>query len=312
MLNIFISACSSTPEIAAKGVDLNSLEAQANYITSKNACKQIQAANIHLTDKAFLLGAFDVRDGITARVPENSYNTLVETLHTNSSPLANVAKINSDDESNFPNGLRTLEERLSYLTAFSIAKSFGKKGIPVLPTSMAVGLADTQTKDAQKFTPEEEKIIINKIKEKIQLTDNDWAENRKHYYMAEEKAFFADNIIKPNVMSLASGVQYIVLKKGSGKTPKPNDTVTVNYRGLLLDGTEFDSNYNRNGSDTFKLNAMIAGFTQGVSQIQEGSKVLIYIPATLAYGDKGTVGIPPYAAVMFEVDLLSIKTGFFH
>jgi FKBP-type peptidyl-prolyl cis-trans isomerase len=153
--------------------------------------------------------------------------------------------------------------------------------------------------------------LLAAIKEKIQIKDNDWAENRKQFFMAEEKAFFSDNIIKPEVIALDSGVQYKFIKKGTGKLPKIKDTVTINYRGTLLDGTEFDSSYKRGKTDNFKLNDMVAGFGQAMIQVPDGSKVIIYVPTRLAYAEKGAEGIPPYAAVIFEVELQGIKSSFF-
>jgi|GEM_PF-204140 len=314
IVSILLSACSSTPKTPIRGADLDSLEGQANYITSKNVCKKIAGLHIDFEEKPFLLGAFDIRDGIASRVPEDSYNALLEESKANASPIAKLAQApsNTDEpENEFPNGLRSVDERISYLTAREIAKSFGKNGIPVLPTSMAIGLADSQTKEAPKISAVEEKEMVKAIREKISNTDDVWAENRKHYYITEEKSFFANNITKPNVMSLDSGVQYIIVKKGTGKIPKANDSVVVNYKGLLLDGNEFDSSYKRNKPDTFKLSNMIVGFTQAMTQVPEGSKVIIYIPSALAYAEKGNVGVPPFAAIVFEVDFVNIKKGFF-
>ncbi len=313
ILFTLISACSSSPEIPNKGADLDTLEAHANYISSKNTCKKMTEMNIQLLEKPFLLGAFDIRDGIAARVPAASYNELLETLTKSSSPLVssspavNSAPKSDNNATELPTGLRTTEERLSYVIAQAIAKSFGKNGIPVLPASMAVGFKDAQTTKSPKISTSEEKNILKMIKEKIQQTDNDWAENRKQHYIHEEKMFLANNIIKPDVISLDSGVQFIFLKKSNGKTPKASDSITVNYKGLLLDGTEFDSSYKRNKPDTFKLSKMIPGFTQTLMQVPEGSSVVMYIPAELAYGKKGTAGVPPYAALTFEVELISIK-----
>lgn len=313
ILLTIITACSSPPEIPNFGANLDSLEAQANYISSKNTCKKITEMNIQLLEKPFLLGAFDVRDGIAARVPAASYNELLETFNKNSSPLVSTTRAitpaheSEDNTPESPNGLRSIEERLSYVIAQAIAKSFGKNGIPVLPASMTLGLNDAQTKNPPKISISEEKNILRLIKDKIKQRDNDWAENRNRYYINEEKIFLATNIIKPDVISLDSGVQYLILKKGSGKTPKANDTVTVNYKGSLLDGTEFDSSAKRNKPDTFKLSAMIPGFTQALLQVPEGSSVVVYIPSELAYGKKGNDLIPPYAALVFEVDLLGIK-----
>ena len=304
------SACSSQLDIPYKGVELNSLEQAANYFQARNVAKKITSMKVRLEEKPFLLGAYDVRDGIAARIPEDSYGELLDSLHKNVSPLANAAPLHDSPDS--PEGLRTTQERVSYLTARAIAKSFGKNGIPVMPTSMAIGLADAQSINIPpQILVKEEKDLLAAIKEKIKIKDNDWAENRKQFYTAEEKYFFADNIVKPGVVALNSGVQYKIVKKGTGKTPKAKETITVNYRGTLLDGTEFDSSYKRGKPDSFKLSDMIAGFSEAMTQIPDGSKVVIYIPTRYAYADKGADGVPPYAALIFEVELNAVKSGFF-
>ncbi len=307
---IALSACSSALNIPYKGPELNSLEQAANYFQARNVSKKIIGLKIRIEEKPFLLGAYDVRDGIPTRVPEDCYSELLDALQKNASPLTSAPALTEDTES--PDGLRTAQERASYLTARAIAKSFGKNGIPVMPASMVIGLADAQANDTSpKFSAKEEKLLLAAIKEKIAVKDNDWAENRKQFFISEEKAFFADNITKPGVTTLDSGVQYRIVKNGAGKQPKIKDTVTVNYRGTLLDGTEFDSSYKRGKTDSFKLSSMIAGFGQAMTQVPDGSKVIIYIPARLAYAEKGTEGIPPHAAVIFEVELQGIKSGFF-
>jgi FKBP-type peptidyl-prolyl cis-trans isomerase FklB len=303
-------ACSNQLDIPYKGVELNSLEQAANYFQARNVAKKIVALKIRIEEKPFLLGAYDVRDGIAARIPEESYGELLDSLQKNASPLATAPQLS--DVPDAPEGLRTAQERVSYLTARAIAKSFGKNGIPVMPASMVIGVADARSSNTPpQISAKEEKALLEAIKEKIKIQDNDWAENRKQFYMAEEKAFFAMNIIKPDVVALNSGVQYKILKKGTGKKPKVKDTVTVNYRGTLLDGTEFDSSYKRGKADSFKLKDMIAGFSEVMTQIPDGSKVIIYIPTHYAYAEKGNEGVPPYAALIFEVELNGIKSGLF-
>ncbi|GGY72212.1 hypothetical protein GCM10011613_16460 [Cellvibrio zantedeschiae] len=309
-LSLMLAGCSNELNIPYKGPELNSLEQAANYFQARNVSKKIVGMKIRIEEKPFLLGAYDVRDGIPARVPEESYGELLDALQKNASPLTSAPQLSDNPDS--PDGLRTAQERVSYLTARAIAKSFGKNGIPVMPASMAIGLADAQTTNTPpKISAKEEKELLEAIKNKIAVKDNDWAENRKQYFMAEEKTFFADNIIKPGVIALDSGVQYKFVKKGTGKAPKLKDTVTVNYRGTLLDGTEFDSSYKRGKTDSFKLSDMIAGFGQAMTQVPDGSQVIIYIPTRLAYAEKGAEGIPPYAAVIFEVELRGTKSSFF-
>lgn len=307
---LVLSACSNKLDIPYKGPELNSLEQAANYFQARNVSKKIIGMKIRIEEKPFLLGAYDVRDGIAARVPEDSYSELLDMLQKNASPLASAPQLSDTPDS--PDGLRTAQERASYLTARAIAKSFGKNGIPVMPSSMVIGLADAQAGNTHpKISAKEEKDLLAAIKEKIAIKDNDWAENRKQFFIAEEKAFFADNITKPGVIALNSGLQYKFVKKGTGKLPKIKDTVTVNYRGTLLDGTEFDSSYKRGKADSFKLSDMIAGFGEAMTQVPDGSKVIIYIPTHLAYAEKGAAGVPPFAAIIFEVELQGTKSSFF-
>ena len=107
----------------------------------------------------------------------------------------------------------------------------------------------------------------------------------------------------------ASGLQYKVLKEGTGKTPKATDTVQVHYRGTLLDGKEFDSSIKRGEPATFPLNRVIKGWTEGVQLMKEGGKTLLYIPSKLAYGPRGTPGGPigPNETLIFEIELLQVK-----
>lgn len=305
------SGCTQTLDIPYKGPELNSLEQAANYISAKNISRKIVALKIPLQEKPFLLGAYDVRDGIATRVPEESYTELLDKLQKEASPLAPTSPSTDTPFADSPEGLRLPAERASYLTARAIAKSFGKNGIPVMPVSMAIGLSDAQSKNPPKISAKEEKELLAAINEKISVKDNDWAENRKKFYTAEEKVFFANNIIKHDVQSLSSGVQYKFIKKGTGKLPKPKDTVTVQYRGTLLDGTEFDSSYKRKKPDSFKLTEMIPGFSEAMIHVPDGSNVVIYVPAAAAYGEKGNDIIPPHAALIFEVELNGIKSSFF-
>ena len=124
----------------------------------------------------------------------------------------------------------------------------------------------------------------------------------------EGDVFLAENGKKDGVKTTASGLQYKVVTEGTGKAPHATDKVTVNYRGTLLDGTEFDSSYKRGEPATFGLNQVIKGWTEGIPLMKEGSKWTFFIPSELAYGDRGTPGGPigPNAVLIFDVELLSI------
>ena len=124
---------------------------------------------------------------------------------------------------------------------------------------------------------------------------------------AEGEAFLNRNKLRPEVTTTASGLQYEVVKEGTGRQPKASDTVRCHYEGTLIDGTVFDSSYRRGMPAEFGLRQVISGWTEGVQLMKEGSIFKFYIPYTLAYGERGAgADIPPYAALIFTVELIKV------
>lgn len=124
----------------------------------------------------------------------------------------------------------------------------------------------------------------------------------------EGEQFLAENAKKEGVKTTASGLQYQVLREGNGKQPKATDQVECHYEGTLIDGTKFDSSYDRGQTATFPLNQVIAGWTEGLQLMHEGAKYRFFIPYQLAYGERGAgASIPPYAALIFDVELVAVK-----
>lgn len=125
---------------------------------------------------------------------------------------------------------------------------------------------------------------------------------------AAGEEFLAENAKKDGVVTLPSGLQYQVLKEGNGKKPSATDQVVCHYEGTLIDGTVFDSSYQRNQTATFGLNQVIPGWTEGVQLMQEGAKYRFFIPYKLAYGERGAgAQIPPFATLVFDVELIEVK-----
>ena len=125
---------------------------------------------------------------------------------------------------------------------------------------------------------------------------------------AEGEKFLAENGKKEGIITTASGLQYQILREGNGKSPKATDTVECHYEGTLIDGTKFDSSYDRGQTATFPLNQVIAGWTEGLQLMKEGGKYRFFIPYNLGYGERGAgASIPPFAALVFDVELVTVK-----
>jgi FKBP-type peptidyl-prolyl cis-trans isomerase FkpA/FKBP-type peptidyl-prolyl cis-trans isomerase FklB len=128
---------------------------------------------------------------------------------------------------------------------------------------------------------------------------------------AEQKAWLEENAQREGVKTTQSGLQYRIVEPGSDTKPAPSDTVRVHYEGRLIDGTVFDSSYERGQPVEFPLNRVIPGWTEGLQLIGEGGKIELFIPSELGYGARGTPGgpIPPHATLIFDVELLEVTSA---
>jgi FKBP-type peptidyl-prolyl cis-trans isomerase FklB len=199
---------------------------------------------------------------------------------------------------------KTQKEKLSYSIGLNIGANLKSQGIEVDPQIVAKALADVYAgKKAVMSEAEVQETLTtlqNDMKTKAQAQADD---NKK-----KGDAFLAANGKKPGVVTLPSGLQYKVIKNGTGPKPKSTDSVVANYRGTLLNGTEFDSSYKRNQPATFPLNGIIKGWTEALQLMPVGSKWQLFIPPALAYGERGAGGvIGPNETLIFEVELVSIK-----
>lgn len=145
--------------------------------------------------------------------------------------------------------------------------------------------------------------FFNELEERQQAE----AAERGKTAKADGEAFLKANAGKAGVVTTASGLQYEVVKEGTGRQPKASDTVRCHYEGTLIDGTVFDSSYRRNQPAEFGLRQVISGWTEGVQLMKEGAVYKFYIPYNLAYGERGAgADIPPYAALIFTVELIKV------
>jgi FKBP-type peptidyl-prolyl cis-trans isomerase FkpA/FKBP-type peptidyl-prolyl cis-trans isomerase FklB len=204
------------------------------------------------------------------------------------------------------NELTTEEQKLGYIIGMDIGSSLKNEGTVIDLEALIDALRTTYNGDAPKLTNEQAQVIREAFIAKRRATAEAEAKAISASNAAEGEAFLAANLAKDGVKATASGLQYKVITMGTGPKPVASDTVEVNYRGTLLDGTEFDSSYARNQTMTFQLDRVIAGWTEGVQLMPVGSKFQFFVKPELAYGEGGGGPIPPNSTLVFEVELLSI------
>lgn len=203
--------------------------------------------------------------------------------------------------------LKTLKERASYAIGADIGTKFKRQDVDIDPRILATGLADAF---AGKSTMTESEIrqTLNEFQSEFMAKMEGRQKAAGEKNIKEGETFLAANAKKEGVKTTASGLQYKVLKSGTGKTPKATDTVKVHYHGTLIDGTVFDSSVNRGEPAIFPVNGVIAGWTEALQLMKEGDKWQLVIPSKLAYGERGAGGdIGPNATLIFDVELLGIE-----
>ncbi|MBN8418125.1 MAG: FKBP-type peptidyl-prolyl cis-trans isomerase [Verrucomicrobia bacterium] len=201
------------------------------------------------------------------------------------------------------------KDKAGYSIGTNIGSSLRQDGLDLNIDALVAGLKDSFTGAAPQLTPEEQQAALTALKKT--MTEKAMAESKAAGEKAktEGEAFLAANKTKEGVKILPSGLQYKVIKEGNGAQPKLTDQVTVNYRGTLVNGKEFDSSYKRGEAATFPVNEVIKGWTEALPLMKEGAKWEIFVPAVLAYGEQGAGrDIPPNATLIFEVELLSVKS----
>ncbi|HEX7523510.1 MAG TPA: FKBP-type peptidyl-prolyl cis-trans isomerase [Candidatus Deferrimicrobium sp.] len=200
------------------------------------------------------------------------------------------------------------KEKISYSIGMDIGGNLKRGSIEVDPDVLAKGLKDSYGGGKTLLTEDQARQAIADFQKtqmaKMAETMEKLAEKNK----ADGEKFLAENAKKEGVKSLPSGLQYKETTPGKGKSPKASDTVTVQYRGTLIDGTEFDSSYKRGQPATFQVSGVISGWTEALQLMKEGAKWQLFIPSNLAYGEKGAGrDIGPNATLIFEVELISVK-----
>ncbi|MEJ2469629.1 MAG: FKBP-type peptidyl-prolyl cis-trans isomerase [Desulfuromonadales bacterium] len=204
--------------------------------------------------------------------------------------------------------LDNAKNRISYTIGVNMAKDFKNQEMDLDPDALVQGMKDQLAGKELQLSEEEmiqeiqtfQKTMQAKMMAKVEALA---AENK-----AAGEAFLAKNAEEEGVVVTDSGLQYKIIEPGEGESPGPQDVATVNYRGTLIDGTQFDSSYDRGQPATFPVGGVIPGWTEALQLMKPGAKWTLYIPAELAYGERGAgQDIGPNATLIFDVELLSVQ-----
>jgi FKBP-type peptidyl-prolyl cis-trans isomerase len=225
---------------------------------------------------------------------------------------APVKKTATSAKSAAPAPLKTRKEKFSYALGMDIGTQVGgslkKQSVDVDWNLASEGLKDAMSGGKTRLTQEEAKAVLDEVQADVRKQQQEKMQQAAATNKAEGEKFLAANKAKEGVITLPSGLQYKILKAGDGPKPTANDQVVCNYRGTLINGTEFDSSYKRGQPATFGVGQVIKGWTEALQLMPVGSKWQLFIPSSLAYGERPDPrsGIEPNATLIFEVELLSI------
>lgn len=203
--------------------------------------------------------------------------------------------------------LKTFSDTISYIIGADVGGNLKKSEVEINNDIFFHAFNQGYNQHDTLLSKEVRSQIMNKFQRELSLKQQsrNLAEAQKNKLSAQ--AFLEENKKKPDIVELPSGLQYKIIKQGDGSKPGPEDEVTVHYEGRLLDGTIFDSSYERGEPISFSLNGVIKGWTEGLQLMNTGSTYELFIPSELAYGERGVGQIPGGAMLIFKVELISIN-----
>lgn len=203
--------------------------------------------------------------------------------------------------------LQSQLQKVSYIIGLDIGRNLANQGIEIEAEALSFGVADALSDAEPKLSEAEVQSIMTAFQATMEAKQTQIKSGESDKNVADGEAFLEINRTKDGVVTLTSGLQYREVKTGSGKSPKASDKVTTHYKGTLIDGTVFDSSYDRGEPATFPVNGVIAGWTEALQLMKEGSVWELVIPANLAYGTRGAgAKIGPNATLVFTVELINV------
>lgn len=203
--------------------------------------------------------------------------------------------------------LKTDKDKFSYALGMNFGENFRKQGLDVDPAVFAKAFADAFNTGKTTMSEEDMKTVLMAAAQEIRKKQAAAQAEKSQQAQAEGEKFLADNKAKEGVVTLPSGLQYKILKAGTGDKPTLEDTVVCNYKGTLVNGTEFDASQKHGGPATFPVKGVIPGWTEALQLMPVGSKWQLFVPSSLAYGEQAPPEIGPNATLIFEVELVSIQ-----
>jgi len=207
-----------------------------------------------------------------------------------------------------PPALTTQKDKFSYALGMNLGTSLRKQSVAVDPAILARGLRDALAGGKTALTEDQARATLMEVQTELRKKQQDQMQAAGEASKKEGEAFLAANKSKDGVMTLPSGLQYKILTPGTGPKPTASDSVVCNYRGTLINGTEFDSSYKRGQPATFPVTGVIKGWTEALQLMPVGSKWQLFIPSDLAYGERSPAPeIGPNSTLIFEVELISIQ-----
>lgn len=203
--------------------------------------------------------------------------------------------------------LKTEKDKFSYALGMNFGENFRKQGLELDPAVFSKAFAEAFTSGKTAMSEDDMKAVLTAAAQEIRKKQAAVQAEKAQQAQAEGEKFLADNKAKEGVVALPSGLQYKILKQGTGEKPTADDTVICNYKGTLINGTEFDASDKHGGPATFPVKGVIPGWTEALQLMPTGSKWQLFVPANLAYGAQGPPDIGPNATLIFEVELVSVQ-----